>query len=86
MRAFFPAWPGEKSRVLSPNSTGGLTPFRPLSGLQEVPVETREDSGVLCFPSGQGLTPRVSRECIPDIPVAPGEEHDVLDTRLDEVS
>ena len=28
----FPACPGEQSWVLSPNSTGGLTPFRPLSG------------------------------------------------------
>ena len=30
---------------------GGLTPFRPLSGLQEIRVATREDSQVLCFPS-----------------------------------
>ena len=34
-----------------------LTPFRPLSGLQEIPVATREESGVLRFPSRQGLTP-----------------------------
>ena len=32
-----------QSRVLSPNSRGGLTPFSPLSGLQEIPVTTRED-------------------------------------------
>ena len=43
-----------------PNSTGGLTPFRPLSGLQEIPVATREDSGVLCFHSRRGVTHRVS--------------------------
>ena len=30
--------------ALSPNSTGGLTPFRPLSGLQEIPVATREEN------------------------------------------
>ena len=34
------AWPGEQSQVLSPNFTGGLTPFRPLSWLQEIPVRT----------------------------------------------
>ena len=31
----FPAWPGEQSQVLSPNFTGGLTPFRPQSGLHD---------------------------------------------------
>ena len=36
---------------LSPNSKGGLTPFRSLSGLQEIRVNTQEESGVLCFPS-----------------------------------
>ena len=30
--------------------------------------------------------PRVSLECNPEIPVAPGEEHYVLDKSLDEVS
>ena len=30
-----------------PNFTGGLTPFRPQSGFQEVPVATRKESGVL---------------------------------------
>ena len=34
---------------------------------------------------GRGLTPRVSLECNPKIPVAPGVEHYVLDTSLDEV-
>ena len=29
---------------------GGLTPFRPLSWVQEIPGATREESGVLCFP------------------------------------
>ena len=46
--------------LVFPNSTGGLTPFRPLSGLQEIPVATREESGVHSFPSRRGLTPRVS--------------------------
>ena len=36
----FPAWHGEQNRVLSPDSTGGLTLFRPLSWLQEIPVRT----------------------------------------------
>ena len=46
---------------------------------------TREDSGVLCFSSRQGLTHGVRLECNPDIPVTPGEEHYVLYTSLDEV-
>ena len=32
--------------------------MRPLSGLQETRVATREESGVLGFPSRRGLTPR----------------------------
>ena len=66
------------------HATGGLTPFRPLCGLQEIPVGTREESGILCFPYIPGLTPLVSLECNPEIPVAPGEEHYVLDPSLDE--
>ena len=54
----FPAWPGEQSRVLSPNGRGGWTSLRPLRGLQEIRVATREESGVLGFPSRRGLTPR----------------------------
>ena len=34
-----------------------------LPGLQEVPVATQKESGVLCFPSTRGLTPWVSLEC-----------------------
>ena len=60
-----------------------MTPFRPLSGLQEIPVATREESRVLRFPSRQGLTPRVHQESNPEIPVPPGDEHYVLDTSLD---
>ena len=82
----FSAGPGEQYRVLSPKSTGSLAPCRTLSGLQEISVATREESGVLCFPSRRGLTPRVSLECNPEIPAAPGEEHYVLDRSLDEVS
>ena len=54
-------------------------------GLKEICVATREDSGVLCFPSRRGLTPRGILECNPEIPAFPGEEHYVLDTSLDEV-
>ena len=57
------------------NSTGGFTPSRPLSGLQDIPDATREESGVLCFPSRRGLTPCVSLECNSEIPVTPGEEN-----------
>ena len=46
-----PAWPRSQSRDLSPNASGGLTPFSPPSEPQEIPVATREQSGVLCFHS-----------------------------------
>ena len=75
MRAFFPAWPGKQSRVISPNSIGGFTPFTPHSGLQEIPVATRQENGVLFFPSRRGLTLQVSRECNPEIPVGPGKSN-----------
>ena len=39
--------------------------LRPLRGLQETRVATREESGVLGFPSRRGLTPRGSLECSP---------------------
>ena len=48
---------------------------RPLRGLQEPRVATREESGVLGFPSRRGLTPRGSLECNPEIPAFPGEEN-----------
>ena len=35
------------------------------------PVGTQEESGILCFPYIPGLTPQVSLECNPEIPVAP---------------
>ena len=38
-------------------------------------VATREESGVLGFPSRRGLTPRGSLECNPEIPAFPGEEY-----------
>ena len=38
-------------------------------------VATREESGVLGFPSRRGLTPRGSLECNPEIPAFPGEEN-----------
>ena len=51
---------------ISPNASGGLTPFSPPSELQEIPVVTREQSGVLCFhsrwmpvsPGASGMQPR----------------------------
>ena len=44
-------------------------------GAQETRVATREESGVLGFPSRRGLTPRGSLECNPEIPAFPGEEN-----------
>ena len=49
--------------------------MRPLRGLQETRVATREESGVLGFPSRRRLTPRVSLECNPEIPAFPGEDY-----------
>ena len=60
--------------------------MKPLRGLQEIRVAIREESGVLGFPSRRGLTPCGSLECNPEIPAFPGEEYEVPDTRLGEVS
>ena len=60
--------------------------MRPLRGLQETRVATREESGVLGFPSRRGLTPWGRLECNPEVPAFPGEEYEVPDTRLGEVS
>ena len=71
----FPAGPREQSRGLSQISIGGLTPFRPLYELQEIPVTTGDESRILCFLLRRGLTPRVNLECNTKIPVTIGEEH-----------
>ena len=60
--------------------------MRPLRGLPETRVATREEGGVLGFPSRRGLTPRGSLECNPEINAFPGEEYEVPDTCLGEVS
>ena len=75
--AWLPRGPATSTGSLASqrHSTGGLIPFRPLSGLQETPVATREESGVLCFPWSPAQTPRMRLECNPEIAVAPGEEH-----------
>ena len=39
----------ETNHATSIQPSGGLTPFSPPSELQEIPVATREKSGVLCF-------------------------------------
>ena len=52
-----------------------LDPLEAAQGVQETRVETREESGVLGFPSRRGLTPRGSLECNPEIPAFPGEEY-----------
>ena len=53
-----------KGRSQSKNNT--QLPLRPLRGLQETRVATREESGVLGLPSRRGLTPRGSLECNPE--------------------
>ena len=45
-----------------------------VQGAPTILVTTREESGVLGFPSRRGLTPRGSLECNPEMPAFPGEE------------
>src|SRR5574341_621313 len=64
-----PAWPRDQSRDLSPNASGGLTRFSPPSELQEIPVATREQSGVLCFHSRHGQIRAITTPRLPSITV-----------------
>ena len=77
MKPFFPGGPREQYRVPSENSIGVLTPLRPLKGVQEIPVATRDECRALCFNSRQGLTPQGNLERNLEIPVLTGEEHGV---------
>ena len=75
LRAFFScmAWraiPGPLSK-----RKRRLDSLEAAQGLQETRVATREESGVLGFPSRRGLTPRGSLECNPEIPSFPGLEY-----------
>ena len=63
---------GEGERNVGANSERRLPVNR---GLEKTRVATREESGVLGFPSRRGLTPRGSLECNPEIPAFPGEEY-----------
>ena len=54
------------SSILAWRIPGTGEPLRPLRGLQETRVATREESGVLGFSLRRGLTPRGSLECNPD--------------------
>ena len=63
------------SEVLAVLRLSGYSLYKTTRGLEEIRVATREDSGVLCFPSRRGLTPRGILECNPEIPAFPGEEH-----------
>ena len=58
----------------------------PPTELQEIPVAIREQSGFFASTRDECLSPRVRLECNPEIPVAPAEEHWLLDTSLDETS
>ena len=49
---------------------------------QDRPVEHRQGGP---WAGGEGSLPRVRLECNSEIPVAPGEDHWLLDTSLDEV-
>ena len=46
----------ENNPESSPNSKGGLIPFRSLSGLQEIPVDTQEESISRTGAPGEGQT------------------------------
>ena len=67
---------GQRDTQASQAGAWGAWQIRgPVSGVQETRVATREESGVLGFPSRRGLTPQVSLECNPEIPAFPGEEN-----------
>ena len=71
--------PDNHDSIIPSKEIPGLISFRmdwlDLLAVQETRVATREESGVLGFPSRRGLTPRASLECNPEIPAFPGEEH-----------
>ena len=83
MRPFFPTAPREQSRVPSPDSRGGVTPFMQLKGAQRSRHNSRlnpnfppqvEKSPV--FPTSfgdEGLFPAVAQE-ESQLPLAPQEE------------
>ena len=52
---------------------------------QRYPSRLESRAGFFASTRDEGLSPRVRLECNPEIPVAPGEEHWLLDTSLDEV-
>src|SRR5574340_737387 len=79
----FRSWPSDQSRDLSPNASGGLTPLSPPNELQEIPSRLESRAGFFASTRDECLSPRVRLECNPEIPVAPGEEHWLLDTSLD---
>src|SRR5574341_135576 len=56
-------------------------PWRPTRG----PSRLESRAGFFASTRDECLSPRVRLECSPEIPVAPGEEHWLLDTSLDEV-
>ena len=52
---------------------------------QRYPSRLESRAGFFASTRDECLSPRVHLECNPEIPVAPGEEHWLLDTSLDEV-
>ena len=52
---------------------------------QRYPSRLESRAGFFASTRDECLSPRVRLECNPEIPVAPGEEHWLLDTSLDEV-
>ena len=50
------------------------------------PSRFESRAGFFASTRDECLSPRVRLECNPEIPVAPGEEHWLLDTSLDEVA
>ena len=77
--------PREQSRVLSQNTIGGLTPFRPLNGLQEITPRNSRKAWSSLFHSRRGLTRRVNLEFNPRS-LSPLERNkEFLDPSRDEV-
>ena len=57
----------------------------PPSELHEIPLRLEIRAWFFASTRHECLSPRVRLECNPEIPVAPGEEHWLLDTSLNEV-
>ena len=79
--------PSSQDETLSHYSVSGEVPrsFLKVETVLGTLAATQKVPRHIGLPREECLSPRVRLECNPEIPVAPGEEHWLLDTSLDEV-